>query len=91
MLKHLASQWSISDVVSQFDVTPTVSDLWSLKYAYLGQVTYQHSGIGVAVKRMLVELIQCEIWTYEWWGYCIKTIVLCHVSFKYDILVYEYS
>ena len=49
---------------SQFltsDVTPTISDLWGLRYAYLGQVAYQHSVIAVAVKGMRVEQIQCEI------------------------------
>ena len=45
------------------DVTPSVSDLWGLKYAYLGQAAYQHSVIAVAVKGMLVEQILYENWT----------------------------
>ena len=45
------------------DVTSSVSDLWGLKYAYLGQVVYQHSIIAVDVKGMLVEQILYENWT----------------------------
>ena len=41
------------------DITPSVSDLWGLKYAYLGQAAY----IAVAVKGMLVEQILYENWT----------------------------
>ena len=47
----------------KFDVTSNVSDLWGLKYAYLGQVAYHHSVIAVAVKGKLVEQILCENWT----------------------------
>lgn len=32
------------------DVTPNVANLWDFKYAYLGQVAYEHGVIGVAVK-----------------------------------------
>ena len=61
LLKHLAFLCSLSLLsFRKSDVTPTVSDLWGLKYAYLGQAAYQHSVIAVAVKGMLVEQILCE-------------------------------
>ena len=50
LLKHLASLCSLSLLsFLKSDVTPTVSALWGLKYAYLGQAAYQQSVFAVAV------------------------------------------
>ena len=63
LLKHLASLCVLSLSLLSFlksDVTPSVSDFWGLKYAYLGQAAYQHSVIAVPVKGILVEQILYE-------------------------------
>ena len=64
LLKHLASLCSVSLLsFLKSDVTPSVSDLWGLKFAYLGQAAYKQSVIDVTVKGMLVEHILYENWT----------------------------
>ena len=64
LLKHLASLCSLSLLsFLKSDVTPSVSDIWGLKYSYLGQAAYQHSVIAVAVKGMFVGQILYENWT----------------------------
>ena len=64
LVKHLASLCSVSLLsFLKSDVTPSVSDLWGLKFAYLGQAAYKQSVIDVTVKGMLVEQILYENWT----------------------------
>ena len=64
LLKHLASLCFLSLLsFLKSDVTPSVSDLWGLKFAYLGQAAYKQSVIDVTVKGMLVEQILYENWT----------------------------
>ena len=61
LLKHLASLCSVSLLsFLKSDVTPSVSNLWGLKFAYLGQAAYKQSVIAVNVKGMLVEQILYE-------------------------------
>ena len=48
-----------------------ISDLRGLKYAYLGQVAYQHDVIAVAVERILVE--QFDIRTLSALYFCITS------------------
>ena len=52
----------VNELFSLFDKANLVGGLSRMKYAYLGQASYHHSVIAVAVKGMLVVQIQCEKW-----------------------------